>query len=181
VTTLLRGAHVIAAQLFINEQRAKAVDFIPLFYMGYGAVVRADDVRFTGITNVAALNNSQFTIVVSTGEAADPWVHANLPQANIKRIAVESSDNTRFLHEVLSGRADIGIAGMDVTDEFVAAHSGEVRNLFAEPFGLVQAGWAVKKQDHQWRDLLKSQLDSLAERGVLHRLEEKYHIRVVHK
>jgi len=184
VTTLTsHRSDVVAAELYITESRLKVVDFTsPWFYMGYGAIVRKDNARFAGITDVADFDTSECDIIVATGEAADPWVAQHLPHAKIKRIAVESADVTRFALEVLSGRADVAIGGTDVIDLFVKAHANEVVNPFAEnPFGLTAAAWAVRKGDDEWRGFLQVHIDLLVEKGVVRMLEAKYGIRVVHK
>lgn len=184
-STLTSGLSKVATvELYNTEERAKVVDFLkPLFYMGFGVVVRKDDARFHGVRNISEFNRSDLKGFVATGEAGHSWAEKNLPLASIVNIMVDASDITRFALGVLPKYrdADFALAGKDVIDLIVNAHSEVVNPFEQNPFGLTAVSWAVRKGDNEWRDVLQIRLDILAARGVMHQLESKHGINVIHK
>jgi ABC-type amino acid transport substrate-binding protein len=172
---------VVAAELFANIPRAKAVAFTKpsLFYMGNGAIVRKDDKRFDDIQTIYDLDKPDITVVVATGEAGDIFVRENFKQAQVRKIDVESSDLTRFALDVSSGRADVAIAGGDVVDLYIKSHP-EVKNIFAEnPFGLNPIGWAVRQDDYRWKDFLETAIQFLDTQGDMLRLKNNYNLQLL--
>jgi ABC-type amino acid transport substrate-binding protein len=76
--------------------------------------------------------------------------------------------------EVISGRADVGIADSMSVYNFVQAHQDQVTNLFAErPLFLYGTGLMLPR-DLQWKDFIDQAIDFLEYSKVLERLEAKY-------
>lgn len=174
---------VVVAQFFANISRAQAVAFTKpsLFYLGLSALVRKDDPRFQGTKNVFDFDKPDIKIAVATGEAGDLFIKDNFKNAQIVRIDVEAADITRFALEVSSGRADVAIAGADVTAIYAKAHP-EIVDLFKDnQFGLNPIGWAVRQDDSKWQDFLETSLQYLETRGTLSALQQKYDAHLLHE
>jgi len=173
---------LLAATFFANIPRAQAVAFTkkPFLYIGHSAIVRQDDERFNKAESIYDFDKPDITVVVATGEAGDIFVKENFDQAQVTRIDVESSDLTRFILEVTSGRADVAIGGSDTTGVFAKKHP-EVIDLFAErPYGLSPTGWAVRQDDMQWLHFIETSLQFLETQGILRELEQKYDAKWLH-
>jgi len=122
------GTCDIGTSLFVKIPRASAVAFsIPMFYAGNSALVRKGDTRFNSIADV---DKPGVTVAVATGESGDIYASAHFKNATIRRIDVESSDLARFLLEVTSGRADIGLADSVTVGNFAKEHP-EATDIFA--------------------------------------------------
>ena len=76
--------------------------------------------------------------------------------------------------EVLSKRADIGIADSISVANFVGAHKGVATNIFADRPLLLWGTGLLLPRDLQWKDFLDQSINFLEYTSVLDRLEQKY-------
>ncbi len=122
------GTCDIGTSLFVKIPRASAVAYSsPLSYAGNSGLARKGDTRFKSITDV---DKPGINVAVATGESGDIYATAHFKNATIHRIDVESSDLARFLLEVTSGRADIGLADSITIADFAKQHP-EATDVFA--------------------------------------------------
>lgn len=174
---------VIVTDLFLNNiPRAEAVAFTlpPPAYLGLSAIIRKGDTRFAKVKNVYDFDKPDITVAVATGEGGDIFVRNHFKRANIRRIDVEASDITRAFVEVTSKRADVGIAGADMTGLFAASHP-EVVDLFRDhQYDLQPCAWPVRRDDAAWLHFLESALQVMISEGTLSEFEKKYHAHIVH-
>lgn len=166
------GVCDMGTSLFVTIGRSAAVDFTrPILYSGVSALVRRGDTRFS---SVAAINHPGVTIATATGEAGDIYAKANLSQAKITSIDVDSSDLSRFMLEVSSGRADIAIADTNTITRFAAAHP-EMQAIFvSEPLQLSPDAFPVRAGDQKLVDFLNNSLLTMQVSGEWKNLQEKY-------
>jgi polar amino acid transport system substrate-binding protein len=137
--------------------------------VGLSAVARAGDNRFK---TEADLRKPGLTIAVTAGEVGHSYAQKYLPDA--KLIVLDTPDITRPMLEVLSGRADIGIADSMSVFNFVQAHKANAANVFAErPLFLYGTGLLLPR-DLQWKDFMDQAINFLEYSKVLDRLEQKY-------
>lgn len=173
------GVCDVGTSLFVNIPRAAAVSFSrPILYGGNSGLVRLDDVRFKTIADV---DKPGIVVATATGEAGDIYAKANFKFAKVVSIDVQSSDLSRFLLEVTSGRADIGIADANTIRLFAAAHP-ETNDVFAsEPFGLSPDAFPVRHGDQDFLNYVNNALLSMEVDGTWDSLERKYDAHWLHE
>lgn len=161
---------VVVSGIFSTIPRAMQVTFTrPVMLVGLSAVARAGDNRFK---TDADLRKPGLTIAVTAGEVGHSYAQKYLP--NAKLIVLDTPDITRPMLEVLSGRADIGIADSMSVFNFVQAHKAKAANVFAErPLFLYGTGLLLPR-DLQWKDFMDQAISFLEYSKVLDRLEQKY-------
>lgn len=161
---------VVVSGIFSTIPRAMQVTFTrPVMLVGLSAVARAGDNRFK---TEADLRKPGLTIAVTAGEVGHSYAQKFLP--NAKLIVLDTPDITRPMLEVLSGRADIGIADSMSVFNFVQAHKANAANVFAErPLFLYGTGLLLPR-DLQWKDFMDQAINFLEYSKVLDRLEQKY-------
>lgn len=161
---------IVVSGIFSTIPRAMQVTFSrPLLLVGLSAVARADDDRFKTEED---LQNDGLVVAVTAGEVGHTYAQQYLPKA--KLVVMDTPDITRPMLEVLSGRADVGIADSMSVYNFVEAHQGKASNLFAErPLYLFGTGLMLPR-DLQWKDFIDQAIDFLEYSKILDRLEKKY-------
>src|SRR5437867_2456937 len=128
----------------------------PVLLVGLSAVARSGDNRFK---TEADLRKPGLTVAVTAGEVGHGYAQKFLPQA--KLIVLDTPDITRPMLEVLSGRADIGIADSMSVYNFVQAHKANAVNVFAEkPLYLYGTGLLLPR-DLQWKDFMDQAINFL--------------------
>ncbi len=177
-TAVASGECDIGTSLYMKIPRSAVVAFSrPLFFAGNSALVRAGDKRFTTIEDA---NKKGIRIAVATGESGDIFAKANLPNATIVPIDVESSNLSRFLLEVTSGRADIGIADAVTIKQFAAANPGTT-DLFANrPFDINPDAWPMRLDDTAFISLINNSLLYMETSGKWAEFEKKYNAHWLH-
>lgn len=171
-----RRCDIMAQYFNANIPRALTIAFTmpPLCYVGFSAVVRANDPRFQHFQDIFEFDKPNYTIAVATGEAGAIFTQEHFKKAKIKSIDVESSDIARFCLEVSANRADVAISSAEVTSRFAKAHP-EVRDLFEEhPVAMEPTGWAVRQDDAAWLHFIETSLQFLETQGTLANLKKKY-------
>lgn len=161
---------IVVSGIFSTIPRAMQVTFSrPVMLVGLSAVTRADDKRFKTAED---LTKPGLVVAVTAGEVGHSYAQQYLPKA--KLIVMDTPDITRPMLEVISGRADVGIADSMSVFNFVQAHKGKVNNVFAErPLYLYGTGLMLPR-DLQWKDFIDQAIDFLEYSKVLAHLEKKY-------
>lgn len=161
---------IVVSGIFSTIPRAMQVTFSrPVMLVGLSAVTRADDKRFKMAED---LTKPGLTVAVTAGEVGHSYAQQYLPKA--KLIVMDTPDITRPMLEVISGRADVGIADSMSVFNFVQAHKGKVNNVFAaRPLYLYGTGLMLPR-DLQWKDFIDQAIDFLEYSKVLAHLEKKY-------
>ncbi|HXO19464.1 MAG TPA: ABC transporter substrate-binding protein [Thermoanaerobaculia bacterium] len=162
---------VVVSGIFSTIPRSMEVTFSrPLLFVGLGAVSRATDTRFA---TEGDLQKPGLTVAVTAGEVGHEYAQKYLPTA--KLIVIDTPDITRPMLEVLSGRADIGIADSMSCYNFVAAHQGDAKQLFADhPLYVYSTTLMLPRHEPDWKDFLDQSLAFLDYSGITKRLEAKY-------
>lgn len=162
---------VVVSGIFSTIPRSMEVTFPrPLLFVGLSAVVRNGESRFVSADD---LKKPGITIAVTAGEVGHEYAQRFLPDA--KLIVVDTPDITRPMLDVLSGRADVGLADSMSCYNFVAAHSGEAVHLFdKEPLYLYATTVMVPRGDPDWKDFLDQSFAFLEYSGISRQLEARY-------
>ena len=162
---------VMGAPVFRTIGRAKSVEFTrSIGYFGLSAVVRADDGRFSKLSD---FEQPGLIVAVTQGEVGHEFAERNLPNAEL--VVRQSGDISLALVDVIQGRADVGIADAWTIAKFAEEHSGEVVDLFAEnAFGRVGAGWFVRPGEGRLRVFLNASIDWLESSGEIDRIAKSY-------
>lgn len=161
---------VSIAGTFATIQRAMVVDFTrPIFYLGYGALVRTDDERYQTLDD---MNDPETRIAVVQGGAAEDYVRRNMPDAQVVTLATGNL-SAPFV-EVLANRADVAIEDAYNIDNFVGQQSG-VKNLFeGSPYNLQPIAWTVRQGNQSLREVMNIGIESLLATGAWDNLAREY-------
>ncbi len=178
-TAVATGECDIGTSLFVKIPRSAVVAFSnPLFFAGNSALVRAGDTRFRTIEDV---NKKGIRVAVANGESGHIYAKEHLTNATIVPIDVESSDLSRFLLEVTSGRADIGVADAVTIKNFAAVHP-ETTDVFANnPFDINPDAWPMRLGDTMFADFINNSLLYMETSGKWDDLEKKYNAHWLHE
>lgn len=176
---LQSGVCDMGTSLFVKISRSAAVDFTrPILYGGDSGLVRKGDTQFRSKDD---LNRSSVKIAVANGESGHIFAKTYLDKATITPIDVESSDLTRFMLEVTSGRTDIAIADSNTISRFAAAHP-ETQVVFLDhPLDLNPDAFPVRLGDARLLNFLNNSILSLQTSGEWERLEKKYNAHWFHE
>lgn len=158
------------ASTFVTIKRAAVLDFTrPILYLGYGAVVRADETRFSSL---ADFNQAGIKIATLLGGSSQSYVEKNFPQAEI--VTLDTANQTAPFMEVASGRADVGINDAWSAQRFTDSQSS-VKNLFeGEPYNVQPTAWAVRKGDYQLLNFVNAALETLLSSGRFEEMAAAY-------
>lgn len=161
---------VVVSGIFSTIPRLLQVSFSrPVMLVGLSAVARKGDDRFKSAED---LKKDGLVVAVTAGEVGHSYAQGTLPKA--KLIVMDTPDITRPMLEVVTGRADVGIADSMSVFNFVQAHKDKTVNLFAEkPLYLWGTG-VMLPRDAQWKDFIDQSISFLEFSGILDRLEAKY-------
>lgn len=176
---LQSGICDIGTDFFINAPRSAAVTFTkPVFYAGNSGLVKKGDTRFQTIDSV---DKPGIKVAVATGEAGHIYAKNNFKNAEIIPIDVESSDISKFLLEVESGRADIGLASAQTIKMFAEVHPN-TEDVFAnQVFDINPVAFPVRHNDTAFRDFVNNVLLYLETSGQWDKFEKKYDAHWLHE
>ena len=149
------------AGTFATVQRAMVVSFTkPIFYLGYGAVVRINDTRYKTLDD---MNTPETRIAVVQGGSAEDFARRNMPKAQI--ITLATGNLTAGFVEVVAGRADVSLEDAFTINAFVAKQP-TVKNLFADnAYNFTPVAWTVRKGNADLLAVLNTGIDILISTG----------------
>ena len=158
------------AGTFATVLRAGAVDFtMPLFYLGYSAIVKKGDTRFK---TPADFNNADVKIALIQGGASIDYAKENWPKAQLTLLA--TGNLTAPYVEVTAGRADVGVEDAWQAHRYALEHP-EVTDLFAaEPYNVLPIAWTVKHGNQDLLNFMNSSISYLLTTGRWSKMSEKY-------
>jgi len=171
VAGLQNGQYDVSiAATYRTIPRAMSVAFTkPIIYIGNGAIVRRGESRFSALQDFDAPG---IVLAVAQGEASHEYAREHFNKASIR--ALETADLSLPLSEVLSGRADVGLADAWTTSQFAKTHP-EATDLFTgRPYDLTAVGWAARPDDMRWLNFLDTAIDYLESTGRMDQWEARY-------
>lgn len=173
------GTCDMGTSLYVTASRAAAIDFArPVLYGGDTALVKKGETKFKTIDD---LNKAGVKIATATGESGDIYAKANLTNATIIPIDVDSSDQSRFMLEVTSGRADIAIADSYTIANFAKEHP-ETEVIFKDkPFNLSPDAYGVRHGDTNLLNFMNNSILSMQANGTWDSIEKKYGVTAFHE
>jgi polar amino acid transport system substrate-binding protein len=158
------------AGTFATVSRATAVDFVrPICYLGMSAIVKADDTRFSKLTD---LNREGITMAAVLGDAAVDFARQNFPKA--KLVTLATSNLAAPFVEVSAGRADVGIEDAYQAHHYAESHP-EVKDLFgASPFNVMPIAWTIKRGNMELLNFMNTAIDWLLVNDRFSNVAAKY-------
>lgn len=160
-------ADCVISSMTITPERAEVVDFSDPYAMAQLAILANAN---SGIESIDDLNQPGKKVAVKTGSTGDVYATANLPEADIVRLADESACVT----EVVQGKAD-GFLYDQLTIYRNQAANPDTTTAVYIPFQDAESwGIAVKKGDTELLDQLNEFIAQSKEDGEFDRLTEKY-------
>lgn len=164
----------IGTSLYVKPSRAAVVNFTnPILFGGDSALVRKGDTRFMTIQDV---NKPGIKVAVANGESGHIYAKNHFDKATIVPIDVASSDLSRFLLEVSSGRADIAISDSKTITNFAEQHADTQAIFVEKPFNLNPDGFVVRHDDDNLLDFLNQSLLTLRANNKINELFDKYNV-----
>lgn len=169
----------IGTSLFNNIPRAAATAFSrPVLYAGISGLARKGDTRFKTAED---MDKAGINVATATGEAGDIYAKGHFKNAKVTSIDVESSDLSRFLLEVTSGRADIGIADAQTIRLFAATHPDTVDAFANNPFNLSPDAYPMRLGDASFISFVDNALLDMQISGQWDEFEKKYDAHWLHE
>lgn len=160
-------ADCVISSMTITPERAEVVDFSDPYAMAQLAILANAN---SGIESIDDLNQPGKKVAVKTGSTGDVYATANLPEADIVRLADESACVT----EVVQGKAD-GFLYDQLTIYRNQAANPDTTTAVYIPFQDAESwGIAVKKGDAELLGQLNEFIAQSKEDGEFDRLTEKY-------
>ncbi len=158
------------AGTFATVKRSMVVDFTkPIFYLGYGAVVRVGEERYKTLDD---MNNPETRVAVVQGGAAEDFARRNMPDAQITTLA--TGNLTAPFVEVVASRADVAIEDAFTINQFIRQQPS-VTNLFASnPYNFTPIAWTVRKDNRDLLATINIGIDVLLSSGRWDNLARKY-------
>lgn len=149
------------AGTFATVQRSMSVTFTkPIFYLGYGALVRLNDDRYKTLADIDAPGTR---VAVVQGGAAEDYARRNFPKAQV--ITLATGNLTAGFIEVVAGRADASIEDGVTMDAFVARQP-TVKNLYsAKPYNFTPIAWTVRRGNTELAGVLNAGIEVLQSSG----------------
>jgi polar amino acid transport system permease protein len=158
------------AGTFRTPERERVVAFSePIFYLGNGALVSANDNRFRAIQD---FNRDDVTIAVILGEQGYEYAQNHLKLAKLK--IMPGTDLSLACLEVERGLADAALSDQYILRLYAAGHPTVKDALENNPYDVLPICWATRKGDDRWMSYLNQQLTQLHDKGWLRRLSAAY-------
>ncbi|MBW1792049.1 MAG: transporter substrate-binding domain-containing protein [Deltaproteobacteria bacterium] len=159
-------ADVAVASSFATVSRSMAVNFTkPIYYLGYSALSRQEDVDKWKTIEDAAAAGAVFA------EREGTPVHKSLTDMGAEMISLPAgADPTQMTLEVLTGRANIYVEDDWLVKNLVAEHSDELAEMptYAEkPWQLNAVAWAVAKGQANLLNVINVAIDRLVANNML--------------
>lgn len=155
---------VVVTGLFNKIERAKSVSFTrPMFYMGNGVLVRANETRFRAVSD---FNRSGIQIAVISGEVGHLYAQSHLDAAEL--VVLPGSDISLALQQVSSGRADAAFTDGWTIEQYAQAHpeTMDFRIINASAtYGMNPVAWAVRSDDAALLTFFNNAFDELEANG----------------
>lgn len=173
------GTCDIGTSLYVTPSRSAAIDFArPVLYGGDTALVKKGETRFK---TVADLDRAGIKVATATGESGDIYAKSNFTKATVVPIDVDASDQSRFLLEVTSGRADVGIADYNTIANFAKAHPETTVIFQDKPFNLSPDAYGVRHGDTNLLNFMNNSLLTMQVNGTWDAIEKKYGATAFHQ
>jgi polar amino acid transport system substrate-binding protein len=158
------------AGTFATILRAGAVQFTkPIWYLGYSAVAKRGDTRFT---KPADLNREGIKIALIQGGASVEYARENWPKA--QHILLATGNLTAPFVEVAAGRADVGVEDAWQARRFAAAQPAVVDLFGSEPYNVLPINWAIKRGNQDLVEFMNIAIDFLMTTGRWEKMAEPY-------
>lgn len=176
---LQSGTCDVTTSLYITPTRSAAISFTrPILFGGDTALVRKGDTRFKTLEDI---DKPGVKVATATGESGDLYAKANFSKATVVSIDVEAADQTRFLLEVTSGRADIGIADYNTIANFAKEHPVTEVVFEEHPFNLSPDAYGVRYGDTNFLNFLNNSILIMQGNGEWDKLEKKHNAEAFHQ
>jgi ABC-type amino acid transport substrate-binding protein len=161
---------VCIAGTFATILRAGAVQFTrPIWYLGYSAVVKTGDTRFSKPSD---LNKEGIKIALIQGGASVEYAKENWPKA--EQVLLSTGNLTAPFVEVAAGRVDVGVEDAWQARRFAAAQPG-VTDLFGkDPYNVLPINWSVKRGNQDLVEFMNVAIDFLLTTGRWEKMAEPY-------
>lgn len=158
------------AGTFATIKRSMAVDFTqPVAYLGYGALVRTNDKRFSSFDDI---NVPDVKVAVVQGGSAEEFARRTFPKANI--VTIPSGNLTAPFIEVAAGRADVAIEDAFTMNNFIKQQPS-VKNIYKDhPYNFTPIAWSVAKGNDDLLKVINVGISTLVSSGQIDQMATAY-------
>jgi len=136
---------VLMSGMTITEERAQQVDFAdPYIVIGQSVIIQSK--LAATVKSVDDLNDPRYVIATKLGTTGDLAAAEYLPKAQLMKFETEAE----ALLQVRGGRAAAFVYDLPYNAVYVARNPGQLV-LLPKPFTREELGWAIRKNDPEWR------------------------------
>jgi ABC-type amino acid transport substrate-binding protein len=166
---------LIGSPVWVNASRAREADFtVPLFYSGIGIYVRADDHRFD--RDAQLLNAAAVKLATIDGEMSNILATSLFANAAIVG-SPQTTDNSRILLDVASGRADATFVEPYIAGLFLRQNPGKLRNIVPDrPLRVFPNTMMLRQGEPSFKAILNAALQEQINIGAVDELMTKYDV-----
>lgn len=144
---------------------------VPLWYSGLGVYVRADDDRFT---DVSQFNDENVTISGTDGSISNVVAEQDYPKAKLLSLP-PSTDYSVQMINVVNKKADVTFLEVNAVEEFMKNNPGTLKNLVpSNPLRVYSNALLVKKGEQEMLNFMNMALTELVNDGFVDKLITKY-------
>jgi len=164
---------IVCAQVWPDGKRAREAEFTrPLYYIGVGAYVRADDHRFD--EDLSAINDPAIKMSLIDGSTADIIAKRDFPKATVVALP-GSSDATQTYLEIVNKRADVTFTYTSNAEAFIRKNPGSLRNAVPNrPICVFGNTYLVKQDQFHFLTMLNTAIEQLHNSGSVEKTIRQY-------
>jgi ABC-type amino acid transport substrate-binding protein len=149
-----------------SPERSRVADFsVPIVYMPYVAMVRADDMRFD--KDLSAFNNQVVKIATLDGEKGVAIAREDFPRAATLSLP-NLTDISQVLEQVSTGKADMAMTEASTAYEYMHKNPGKLKQL-ATPVRVLSGGVSVGIGEFALKDMLNTTIEAMHTSGFIER------------
>jgi polar amino acid transport system substrate-binding protein len=165
---------VIMASLYIKPEREEIVDFVPYMRSGQAVVVSQDNPKdVTGYNDSLCGTKVGFQVSTTAEEYVNKQKKSCSEEGNSAIETVKVEDGTMGMQQVQTGQVDTFIDTQSAS-VYTVGKTNDQLQVVGKPFGLIDIGAAVKKDNSQLQDALSDAFDELVKSGKYEEILKQY-------
>lgn len=165
---------VIMASLYIKPEREEIVDFVPYMQSGQSVVVSQDNPKeIEGYDSSLCGTKVGFQVSTTAEEFVKKQIKKCSENGGDDIATVKVEDGTMGMQQVQTGQVDAFVDTQSASVYTVGKTDGALQ-VVGKPFGLINIGAAVKKDNTQLESALSKAFDELVASGQYEEILKQY-------
>lgn len=165
---------VIMASLYIKPEREEIVDFVPYMQSGQSVVVSQDNPKeIKGYDSSLCGTKVGFQVSTTAEEYVKKQMKKCTESGGDDIATVKVEDGTMGMQQVQTGQVDAFVDTQSASVYTAGKTDGQLQ-VVGKPFGLINIGAAVKKDNTQLEDAISEAFDELVASGQYTEILSQY-------